>query len=419
MDNLTHTLAGLLVAETVIAAPRHGAPVSARARRVLLTASVVSNNLPDADFVYAGITPGKLGYLLHHRGHTHTVVVGLLLGLVCFGLAARWLDRRSLPAVVARATPFERRALLALCLFGPLLHLGLDTTNNYGVHPFWPLYSGWFYGDTLFIVEPWLWVVALPALIACSRTVAMRVVWITTLVAGLGLAWAFPRLPATNAVALTLFALIAGLMAFQLEPVRRLRLALFAWVFVMAIFFVGSSRARSTLRDALAVEPRAGSRSTLDLVVTPLVANPLCYSVIAVEASDSDYRLSLARVSVAPWLMDARRCPLDRGVTTARLGSAGLPSARVAWQGRWEGSRERLRELAKRCDVAVFLRFARAPYWNEPETRGTVIGDFRYDSSPELEFAEMELEPGAPRCPSAVPGWTPPRQDLLDPPRRR
>jgi hypothetical protein len=78
-----------------------------------------------------------------------------------------------------------------------------------------------------------------------------------------------------------------------------------------------------------------------------------------------------------------------------------------------------LRELAKRCDVAAFLRFARAPYWNEPETRGTVIGDFRYDSSPELEFAEMELEPGAPRCPTAVPGWTLPRQDLLDGARPR
>jgi inner membrane protein len=410
MDNFTHTLAALLVAETAIAfAPETARAVSARSRRILLTASAVSNNLPDADFVYAGITPGKLGYLLHHRGHTHTLVIGLLLGLACFWLGSRWLAGRS-----KSGTAFERRLLLGLCLLGPVLHLALDATNNYGVHPFWPLYSGWFYGDTVFIVEPWLWVVTLPVLIAGAQTRVGRWIWIVMLLAGLGLAWAFPGLPAINAVALTLVALVCGIGAFHFEPTRRLRWAATGWILITCLFFAGSRLAERTLANSLALEHRAGSRTLLDAVVTPLPGNPFCYSVIALEASDADYRLSLARVSIAPWLLDARRCPSERRATTARLGSAGLPSKSVAWQGRWEGSLRRFGELSRRCDVAAFLRFARAPYWETLANGRILLGDLRYDNSPELDFAELELEAGAPSCPPATPSWLPPRRDLLD-----
>ena len=414
MDNLTHTLAGLLVAETAIAfAGRSGQPISARARRVSLIASAVANNIPDADFVYAWITPGKLGYLLHHRGHTHTLLVGLLLGFACFWLSARVLERRSTKGA-PNSTPLERRLLLGMCLLGPALHIALDATNNYGVHPFWPLYSGWLYGDAVFIVEPWLWIVTLPALIASARSTIARWVWISILLAGLALAWAFPGVLAITAVALTLSALALGLAAFQLDAVGRWRAAALGWLLVTAVFFAGSRLARATLLDALAVEPRAGSRTTLEVVVTPLVANPFCYSTIAIEVTDKDYRLSLARVSLLPSLIDARRCSSEHQTITAKLGSAGLPSARVAWQGRFEGSLERLRSLAERCDVAAFLRFARAPYWNESGEHGVLIGDLRYDRSEDVEFAEIPLDATVPRCPPRVPGWTPPRRDLLD-----
>jgi len=414
MDNFTHTLAALLVAEAAIAfVPASMPSVSARSRRILLIASAITNNLPDADFIYAGITPGKLGYLLHHRGHTHTLPFALLLGLSCFWLCRWWLERKP-PASADSSRALERRLLLGLCVLGPFLHIGLDATNNYGVHPFWPVYSGWFHGDGVFVVEPWLWVVTLPALTASARTVIGRGVLIVTLIAAVGICWAYPRLPAPIAVALTVVALTAGLGAFQLTPTQRLRGALVAWLIVTGVFFAGSRLARSTLRAALAVEPGAGSRSALDVVITPLVGNPFCYAAIGVEVSDSSYRLSVARVSPFPWFFDARHCPSDREGTTARLGSAGLPSARVAWYGRWEGSLEGLRKLSERCDAAAFLRFARTPYWTERPSGGYVIGDLRYDNSPELDFAEMELDPVEMRCPPNVPGWTPPRQDLLE-----
>ncbi len=47
-------------------------------------------------------------------------------------------------------------------LFTPLLHIAMDFTNNYGVHPFWPVDNRWFYGDSVFIIEPLFWAACAP-----------------------------------------------------------------------------------------------------------------------------------------------------------------------------------------------------------------------------------------------------------------
>lgn len=95
-----------------------------RQRRVLMAGSVVAANLPDIDLAYSWITPAPLGYLLHHRGHTHTlaglVVLGFLLAM-CFRLwpAARELTGRG------------RARLWGLMAFNLVGHVSLDAFNNY------------------------------------------------------------------------------------------------------------------------------------------------------------------------------------------------------------------------------------------------------------------------------------------------
>ena len=68
MDNLTHALVGVAMAECAL--PRQ-AP--APARRVFMAAGVLAASAPDIDLAYTWIAEAPLGYLLHHRGHSHTL----------------------------------------------------------------------------------------------------------------------------------------------------------------------------------------------------------------------------------------------------------------------------------------------------------------------------------------------------------
>ena len=58
--------------------------------------------------------------------------------------------------------------LLLLSAIAILSHPLLDTLNTYGVRWLMPFSGRWFYGDTLFIVDPWLWL-ALAAGVVLSR----------------------------------------------------------------------------------------------------------------------------------------------------------------------------------------------------------------------------------------------------------
>jgi inner membrane protein len=84
----------------------------------------------------------------------------------------------------------------------------------------------------------------------------------------------------------------------------------------------------------------------------------------------------------------------------------------VRWRGEIVASRQELRRMAATsCEVAAFLRFSRAPWFRE-DPQGRFVGDLRFDREPELGFAELDVTRSS-RCPSYVPPWIPPRQDLI------
>ena len=74
----------------------------------------------------------------------------------------RRLRRAALPSL---ASP---RELLLLSAISIVSHPALDTLNTYGVRWLMPFDRRWFYGDVLFIVDPWLWL-ALGAGVLLSR----------------------------------------------------------------------------------------------------------------------------------------------------------------------------------------------------------------------------------------------------------
>jgi inner membrane protein len=83
----------------------------------------------------------------------------VLLPVLCAAvvmLVDRWRPPAgaAAPGVAARARWWP---LLLLSYVGVLSHVFLDYLNNYGVRLLSPWSNQWFYGDTLFIVDPWLW----------------------------------------------------------------------------------------------------------------------------------------------------------------------------------------------------------------------------------------------------------------------
>src|SRR5688500_18656785 len=93
MDTLTHALAGAVICETAARLlPARTGGLSTLPRRTLFVAlGVVGSNLPDMDFLYSAVTRSKLDYLLHHRGHTHTVVGVILAALLMYVACEAWI----------------------------------------------------------------------------------------------------------------------------------------------------------------------------------------------------------------------------------------------------------------------------------------------------------------------------------------
>lgn len=123
---------------------RHAAP--------LATATLmIAANLPDLDvLVLATDTPS----VEFRRGWTHGVLGQLLLPVALAALMLLFARRRDRGV----SAPRTFAALLGLSYLGIYSHVFLDWLNTYGVRLLAPVDWTWFYGDTLFIIDPWLWV---------------------------------------------------------------------------------------------------------------------------------------------------------------------------------------------------------------------------------------------------------------------
>jgi inner membrane protein len=127
---------------------------------------VLAANSPDADVV-VGIFGDRWDLLQHHRGITHSLVgtafLALLAPLIFYGFDRLWaLVRRHAPK-----TNF-RGLLIASCIV-TATHPILDWTNNYGIRFLLPWNPHWSYGDLVFIVDPFLWLILVVGLLLIWR----------------------------------------------------------------------------------------------------------------------------------------------------------------------------------------------------------------------------------------------------------
>ena len=407
LDNVTHTLIGALLGESaarLTPAPASGRESAVR-RTMFLSVMVVGSNLPDLDLLYSYGSGDKLAYLLEHRGHTHTVVGALFAAAATLVVCTVVLRMKSVS--LSRR---DRAILVALALLAPLLHVAMDSLNSYGVHPWWPIDNRWFYGDSVFIVEPLFWA-STASLAFLLRSYVGRGFVVLALLAGVYLA-STTGLVLPGSIALFCILAVAMLaLGRYAAPKLALGAAIAACLSITAVFVIAGRQA-ATRVDRYATS-HLRSWTTLDRVLTPLPMNPLCWEVILVQSAGDRYALRRALVALVPitWL----RCPatgVERETTAPLVPVAEPDEPGLRWYGEIVGSRDALRTLdAASCRAAAFLGFARAP-WSSERGGEQLIGDLRYDREPELGFAELDVGRGS-RCPRYRPPWVPPRSDLL------
>ena len=146
MDNLTHSLIGALLGQMGLK----------KKSGLAMPTLIIAANLPDID---AGCAIYGIESLAMRRGITHGPIALLVLPLILWGLMLafdRWQTRRGKRP--ADRLPVDKGWLLALAYIGCLSHPALDWLNNYGIRLLEPFSHRWFYGDSIFIIDLWIWI---------------------------------------------------------------------------------------------------------------------------------------------------------------------------------------------------------------------------------------------------------------------
>lgn len=143
MDNLAHTLIGIGAA---------GCGLSRRFGAGTTATLVIASNLPDIDAFWTMADPWDRFML--RRTHTHALVMMPVLAAL-LALAMRWRYREQ---------PW--RVLFGLSLLGLGLHVVFDLVNAFGVVILWPFSRHRFELESVFIIDPVLWLLMMAPIVA-------------------------------------------------------------------------------------------------------------------------------------------------------------------------------------------------------------------------------------------------------------
>lgn len=183
MDNLTHSLVGAVLGQAGLK----------RLSGLGLPTLIIAANIPDID---AGCTVYGIESLAMRRGLTHGPIAMLVLPVLLTGAMVAWdrwqAKRGTRPVDRPEVKPL---ALFLLALIGTLSHPAFDWLNNYGIRLLEPFSHQWFYGDSIFIIDLWMWIgLGTAVWISRKREKAKQSSWMRparTAIAGVGAYLAF------------------------------------------------------------------------------------------------------------------------------------------------------------------------------------------------------------------------------------
>ena len=288
MDNLAHSLVGLTSAKAGLE----------RLSPYATTVCVISANAADADFVSL-LFGDRWTLLQHHRGITHSVVGTIAIGLMIPAIA--YAIERIISSIRKRTPRIRFRGLLLASVVAATTHPLMDWTNNYGVRPLLPWSGHWFYGDLVFIADPYIWLVlGTVAFLLTSDTKRKMFGWsmiglIATIVIGLASSQRGPEGNALRiAMAVWLVGIALAILLRRLQVLRGMgqRSAIAALAIVAVYWGVLAIAHRAAFANAAAIANNiAASRGeqVMRVAAMPTVATPFRWQSVA-ETDRGIYR---------------------------------------------------------------------------------------------------------------------------------
>ncbi|HKO96973.1 MAG TPA: metal-dependent hydrolase [Pyrinomonadaceae bacterium] len=289
MDNLTHSLIGLAAAKAGLEKLSPGATALC----------LIAANIPDADVVT--LLGGRWTYLEQHRGITHSIIgtLGLALLLpVAFFLADKLIAR-----LRKRPPSIKLKGLVIASLVVTATHPFMDWTNNYGVRPLLPWNSSWFYGDFVFIIDPFLWLtLGGAAFLVTSKTKKQIGAWLVLAIIPSYLVLfgsGNPFMGNNVWIRIVWFlGLITFVVLFMRDGGKRwgkripLTALLIASIYLGSLFVLHAIARRSALIGGLELA-QARNEVMLKVAAMPTAANPLEW-ICVVETDKAAYRFNLS-----------------------------------------------------------------------------------------------------------------------------
>ena len=237
---------------------------------------LIGVNLPDIDAV--AMLWGDDVSLYVRRGWSHGLLAMIVLPLLLVG--AVWLWHRCRRRRQTDGPPVSWPWLVAISFLAVWSHPLLDWLNTYGVRLLMPFDDTWFYGDTLFIIDPWVWLLAAAGVVlARSASSPALATWV--LLAGLSSALILTsNLPPAGVKLLWLIGIgtIVALRWWQPSPVLGQRVAQVSFAALVMYICMAYGLAR------MAEQAWAGENDTaLQVQANPMPGVPSAHRLVVVH----------------------------------------------------------------------------------------------------------------------------------------
>jgi inner membrane protein len=333
MDNLTHSLVGLTAAKAGLEKLSPGATALC----------LLAANAPDADIVVLAFGD-RWTFLQHHRGITHAIIgvvtLAFILPLIFYGVDLLWARLKKRPPKI------NFKGLMIASFIVSATHPLLDWTNNYGVRLLLPWSQKWSYGDLVFIVDPYLWLILGGAsFLLSAKTRVGKFIWAAMAAVLTFAVVASPRsggLPNPKLIAaLWIAALLVLIVLFVKGAGERwgARIAFAAFALVICywgLLSVAHSTAVARGSDQAAQIASSNGEMVGRLAAMPRLANPFRWDVVF-ETDKATYRFDLA------------------------LSNGGSRGGLVRYQRPGPELQQIVETISQQRPVRVFLGFARFP----------------------------------------------------------